>query len=896
MERRHSIVVAIIGAGASGSLAAIQLLRRAEAAHLEVEVRLIDPTPGTGRGVAYRPGHPLHLLNIPACKMSAVAGDPDHFARWLGRAKGVKDPDAFVPRGWFGEYVEASLGESIASSSSRLERVNARATEIHRRHVDSTVRLDKGERFRASHVVLAMGSPSGPNQLLPSSLLESPRFVGDPWAPGALDEIAASGGDVLLLGTGLTMVDVALLVSRPDRRVFAISRRGLMPMAHAVRTAPPIEAPRVPDGPLSLEGLDSILTEHVARATRAGRCWQDAIDSLRPVTNELWSRMSRTDQARFVAGPMRAWEVLRHRMAPEVAVRFQDLVDTGALVLGSGEVAGAVEGPDAVEVRLAEGTVRRVSTVVSCTGATSVRSAAGALGDLVRNLEHEGTVVLHPLGMGLVTDDVGRACAADGQAYPPIYVIGPLRRGSLWETTAIPEILAQTDEVASQIVAEAPVHRLRRRPEDLYGGPLSTTGDAADLFNEALGRLLRVQSGAHEALRRSVELDPTFAMGHAALAMMGHEFDLSIDVPGHLDVAVGASSSGVTARERSFVQAIRHRIEGDSSSLIRHIERNPRDVLAISVAVPTIAFSGAYELASDAWDLLDRLAGHYQEDWWFDGLLAFARQEQDRFEEARELADRSLGVEPRGGSAAHALAHVCFETGEHRAGLEWIDPWISIAGRDAVHLAHFSWHAALFELALDDTEAVIARLRSQLRPGAVRGTRLMVDTASLLWRLLIEDELSPLDTSSVCDAVGKELWHPSTTFSAMHAVITWAVIGDVEQLRRLERQCRQSATLPTAVLVAPLATALRLFLSGEYDTAASVLMSLLPNLAPLGGSAAQRSVVEDTAIAALIRADDGATAVSLLERRLARRSRPKDVVIRGRARPGIDLPGARRAP
>ncbi len=884
MQPRHSTTVAIVGAGASGALAALHLVRRAEAASTRLDVRLVDPAPTIGRGVAYRTRDPLHLLNVAASKMSAVVDEPDHFHRWLRRTKGVRSPDAYVQRAWFGEYVEASFAETVARSRSSVERITATVTEIHRRDVDSTVRLADGRRFRASHVVLALGSPNGPNQLFPSSLLGSSRFIGDPWAPGALDQVAACDGDVVLLGAGLTAVDVALRISRPRRTVTAVSRRGLLPRRHTGGTTQPVDPPAVPSAPISLDELQALLARHVEHVTRSGRCWQDAVDSVRPVTNELWKLLSPVDQERCIAGPMRVWEVARHRMAPDVADRFWHLVHDGAVVLATGEVADAVEVPDAIELQLTDGTRLRASKVISCTGATTVRSSVGPLGDLVSNLEHAGTVALHPLGRGLVVDEVGRARAANGDVSPPIYVVGPLRRGALWETTAIPEIVAQSDEVAQHIVAQSPVRRLLRY-EDLYGQALTTSGSAADLFNEALGRLLRVQSGALEALERSVEADPTFAVGHAALAMMGHEFDLSVDASRHLDLALHHSSSGTTSRERSFVHAIRRKIEGDASSLIRHIERSERDVLAISVAMPTIAFSGAYEVASDAWDLLERVAPHFDRDWWFDGLLAFARQEQSRFDEAGELAERSLALEPRGGNAAHAAAHVYFETGEHRAGIDWLDPWMATSGRDAIHLAHFSWHAALFELALGDTEAVVARLRNQLAPSIVRGTRLMVDTATILWRLLIEDGISPIETEALRDAAGEELWRPSTPFSAMHAVITWAVIGDVEELHRLERRCRQSDSVPMSVLVTPLAAALRLYLTGRHDDAASILLSLLPNLVPLGGSAAQRGIVEDTAVAALIRAGDGALAASLLDRRLDRRARPKDLVIKVRARP-----------
>ena len=123
MVTRHSTSVAIVGAGASGALTAIQLLRRAHEQGEWIEVRLVDPDAATGRGIAYGTSDPSHLLNVAASRLSAVAADPQHFLRWLCAHKGVRHPDAFVPRSWFGEYVEATLVEAVTSANARLERI-----------------------------------------------------------------------------------------------------------------------------------------------------------------------------------------------------------------------------------------------------------------------------------------------------------------------------------------------------------------------------------------------------------------------------------------------------------------------------------------------------------------------------------------------------------------------------------------------------------------------------------------------------------------------------------------------------------------------------------------------------------------------------------------------------
>ena len=154
-----------------------------------------------------------------------------------------------------------------------------------------------------------------------------------------------------------------------------------------------------------------------------------------------------------------------------------------------------------------------------------------------------------------------------------------------------------------------------------------------------------------------------------------------------------------------------------------HIATYPRDVLAVSAAVPTIAFSGVTDVQQEAWDLVEGLAPAYGDHWWYISLLAFTRQDQARFDEAGLLAESALSCEPSSGHAVHALTHVLYETGQHEAGRVWLDHWVTESGRSASHRAHFSWHAALHELALGDTEAVRRRYYSQLAPPAVSGVR-----------------------------------------------------------------------------------------------------------------------------------------------------------------------------
>jgi len=206
------------------------------------------------------------------------------------------------------------------------------------------------------------------------------------------------------------------------------------------------------------------------------------------------------------------------------------------------------------------------------------------------------------------------------------------------------------------------------RCRDLYGYPLTTSPEAAAAYNRGLGHLLRLRTGAVEALATSVALDPTFALGHAALALLGHEMCAPVDVRARLQDAV-LHSARSTERERSHVHAVAAHLRGDSRPLVHHLDAHPRDALLLSTAVPTIAFAGVTEVPAEAWAIVEQAIPAYGDDWWFTGLLGFVRQEQGRFDEAMALSCRSLQEEPGAGHSAHARAHAHYETGDHAAGL-----------------------------------------------------------------------------------------------------------------------------------------------------------------------------------------------------------------------------------
>jgi uncharacterized NAD(P)/FAD-binding protein YdhS len=879
--RRSS--VAIVGAGAAGLMVAARLLDQATARNLPLDVRLIDSTE-PGRGVAYSTTSPSHLLNVPAGRMSAEPGNVEDFVQWLNRNYEPEvGPGDFAQRRQFGRYLGeylALVAQRTAAGPARLHRVIDRATELNTEAGGVRVRLAGGDQLTADAAVIATGS-SAPNcDWAPEALLRSDRFVADPWSPGVLDELPA--GDVLLVGTGLTMVDMALQLGGNGRVLHAISRRGLLPYPHATEVKPPRLPAGIPDSE-DLAVLRAAVLAHLKNGLRQDRDWRPAFDGLRIVTTDLWTRLSEADRAEFVALDARQWEVRRHRIPPRSAAAIAELRAAGALRVVGAHLAEATEDAEGLLVRLSTGEQLRVGAVINCTG--NRMDVTEVADPLVVSLLAAGLARPGPLGLGIDADSEGRVRSASGGRGNPLWTVGPLRRGTLWETTAFPEIRSQSGELAEQLMTELAAKRERDRPRqprprDDYSLPLSATPEAAEAYRQALGKILCVQSGAEALLAQAVAADPTFALGHAAMAVLGHEREDRFASRASLRLALRAAARHGDDRERGFVHAVAALINGSAdgeAALLRHIEDNPRDAFAVSIAVPTIAFAGVTH-GEAGQQLIERLGPDYGSDWWYTGQLAFVRQEQSRWEEAEDLASRALAEQPGSGHAVHARTHVFYETGHHQAGLDWLDGWLAELGPEANNRAHFSWHAALHELAMGDQAAVRDRYLSQLAPPGVAGSRALVDSASLLWRCLVTDTWAgTVPINPVLDAAPPQwLSRPPNTFAALHSAIALSAAGDLGGLDSLRRFAANHRLPVFGAIVAPLCAGLAAVIQEEWSAAVEHLSAVVPIPVECGGSAAQREVVEDTLIHAMMRAGRCTEAAQLLSQRLDRRESALD--------------------
>jgi uncharacterized NAD(P)/FAD-binding protein YdhS len=438
MKSDRQAPVAIVGGGFSGTILAAQLARRG------IRSVLIDGSGRLGRGVAYSTIESAHLLNVPAEAMSAWSGEADHFAERFEAEGG--DRRDFAERRLFGRYLGEILDDAVARGST--EAADATAISAKRRDGNWHVELDDGGTVEAQALVLASGNQE-PQPLSAFSGARN-RLISDPWgsvAQARVRELAASGEDALLVGTGLTMVDLVLSLDAAGHRgkIVALSRRGLIPRSHAEFEPAPVEFDDLPYA--DLRGLSRWLRR---RAAEVG--WRAAVDSLRPHTQALWHALGGEQQRRFLRHGRAWWDVHRSRIAPQVARTIAGLISQGRLTVMAGRIVTARDIGDALEVEIRRRGANTPQTIrfacaFNCTG--PLHAISRTRDPLLRSLFDAGYVRPDHLDIGVDVDERSRAGRGER-----IWALGPLTKGRYWEIIAVPDIREQAAAVADDVARE----------------------------------------------------------------------------------------------------------------------------------------------------------------------------------------------------------------------------------------------------------------------------------------------------------------------------------------------------------------------------------------------------------------------------------------------------------
>ncbi|MES2904060.1 MAG: FAD/NAD(P)-binding protein [Pseudomonadota bacterium] len=428
--------VAVVGGGFAGTMAAVQLARRG------IAVVLIGRGSQIGKGVAYSTEDTAHLLNIPAAKMSAWPDRPDDFVEAIAGA-GL-GPEDYVPRLLFGHYLRAILDEAAVSL------VNGDAVAAEPATEGWTVRLADGRAVTARALVLAPGNQP-PDALPFASGLPKALFAGNPWDEAGQSAIARAvetSGNVLAVGSGLTMIDVAMSLDAAGHKgkLAAVSRRGQRPrVSFPVRSEVP-SSDSAPSG--SLRDLWRWLRQRTTEID-----WRDAVDSVRPRTHELWQSFSEADQRRFMRHARPWWDVHRHRIAPQVGATIERMIADGRLEVIAGRVQSmrAADGGLAVVIRRRgqddNDLPRQFAVGINCTG--PLHNIRHSQDPILRSLLDAGLAEPDHLGIGFKVDETVRVVGANR-----LWAMGSLGKARYWEIIAVPDIRGQAEMVAEAIAKE----------------------------------------------------------------------------------------------------------------------------------------------------------------------------------------------------------------------------------------------------------------------------------------------------------------------------------------------------------------------------------------------------------------------------------------------------------
>ncbi|GEO36185.1 putative NAD(P)/FAD-binding protein YdhS [Skermanella aerolata] len=465
IQREHRI--GIIGAGFTGTLLAVHLLRQAET---PTHLFLVERRGDFGRGVAYSTGNDAHLLNVRAFNMSAYPDDPRHFLKWLWARDDPRSPanaippsgHAFVSRGLYGTYIQEQFATAVREAAGHVtcSTLGDDVVDLRRRPEGGFVlRLACSTEIEVDTVALCIGNfpPALPGGVCPEGA-RSPFYIGDPWnAP----EIAGIPPDapVLVLGTSLTTADLVISLQRNGHRgpITALSRRGLLPTTHKeARSYPGYVDDFLADDAPPLRVLDLLrrVRREVIVGAHAGYDWRSVLDALRPNLRRLWRRLPDAQRRRFLRHLRPYWDIHRHRMAPEVASLLDKLQLEGRLTFQRGRLrtlrptpGGLV--PVVTPHGASEETELAAGWVINCSGPACDYARIGH--PLVRSLLDGGLARPDALGLGLDVTDHSVVIGADGSPTEGLYALGPVTRGAFWEITAVPELRVQCAEIARRL-------------------------------------------------------------------------------------------------------------------------------------------------------------------------------------------------------------------------------------------------------------------------------------------------------------------------------------------------------------------------------------------------------------------------------------------------------------
>jgi len=405
--------------------------------------------------------------------------------------------------------------------------------------------------------------------------------------------------------------------------------------------------------------------------------------------------------------------------------------------------------------------------------------------------------------------------------------------------------------------------------QDRYGQPISTESTAArDAYVDAMDRFLAAEEGITEGFEAAIAHDPEFALAHIGLARYHQLFGRRDEINKHLEIANAVT--GLNEWETTNIELSGLLLTGKGQAaypkIRTHLLEHPRDAMLAQTCMGVfglIGFSGQPGREAEQLAFTTSLAPKYGDDWWFLGVHAFAQMEAGQIGPAERSIEASLDQRPRSANGAHYRSHLYYENGESAAGYSFIRDWMKGYSRDGFMHTHLSWHTALWALEQGDEDTMWRIVDADVGPGAGSGPALNVvsDTASVLYRA----ELAGIDVpeqrwQAISDYAAQVFPKPGLGFADVHSALAHAMAGNGERLQRIVTDARG----PSADMVSDLAEAFGALAKGNWAEAEAHLIDATKDHARIGGSRAQRDMIDFALASALLRQGRGHEANRLL--------------------------------
>lgn len=456
-------VIAIIGGGYCGAFTLLQLFRQTTK---PVRVFLINKNYPAVKGIAYGTEDRCHLLNVAAGKMSPFPEDPEHFVRWVRSQKSLKEYVteelmlAYLPRTVYGEYLQHVFDDALKNKPSFVEcsLMQDEAKDLVPLIRKYKIILHFNKAITVDKIILATGNfPPAKIPIKDERFYSSKNYYGNPWTGNSIEDMKPDE-TVFIIGSGLTMMDTALSIVKNGFRgkIVSLSRSGLLPLFHTKRK-PHLQLLDDLKPPHRLSHLYEIYFKHIQLAEKLGNPTEALMDAIRPKIQEIWMSLSLHEKIQFMEHVKPYWNVTRHRSARAVHESITELIEKNILQVMAGRLISISETGNNIEIifrdkKTLKNKIITAHRVINCTGPeTDITKIED---DLIRNLLKRGFIAPDELKLGVNALPDGTIIQRDNSLSSFLFTIGTNLKGILWESTAVPELRVQTQQLAIEVLRQ----------------------------------------------------------------------------------------------------------------------------------------------------------------------------------------------------------------------------------------------------------------------------------------------------------------------------------------------------------------------------------------------------------------------------------------------------------